>query len=103
MTSERTKLVTSMRGRPHRASRLTSSILSAVATIAGSFCSPSRGPTSRIVAWGTSMRLRPQTARDHHLLDLVGPLADREDLRVAVHPADRVFLDVAVSAVDLHR
>src|SRR5918996_1554425 len=40
---------------------------------------------------------------DHHLLDLVRALADREDLGVAVETADRVLLDVAVAAVDLHR
>src|SRR4051794_3564120 len=45
--------------------------------------------------------LGPQGAGDHHLLDLVGALADREDLRVAVEAADRVLLDVAVAAVDL--
>ena len=40
---------------------------------------------------------------DHHLLHLVGALADREDLRVAVEAADRILLDVPVAAVDLHR
>ena len=39
--------------------------------------------------------------RDHEALDLVGALADREDLRVAVEAADGVLLDVAVAAVDL--
>src|SRR5918994_7451792 len=47
-------------------------------------------------------RLGPQRPRDHHLLHLVGALADREDLGVAVEAADRVLLDVAVAAVDLH-
>ena len=42
-----------------------------------------------------------ELARDHHLLHLVGALADREDLGVAVEAADRVLLDVAVAAVDL--
>src|SRR3954454_12371719 len=45
---------------------------------------------------------RPERAGDDHLLDLVRALADREDLRVAVEPADGVLLDVAVAAVDLH-
>src|SRR4051794_16421881 len=45
--------------------------------------------------------LRAQRAGDHHLLYLVGALADREDLRVPVEAADRVLLDVAVAAVDL--
>jgi len=40
--------------------------------------------------------------RDHEPLDLVGALADREDLRVAIETAHRVFLDVAVAAVDLN-
>src|ERR1700742_1526111 len=42
-----------------------------------------------------------ERAGDDHLLHLVGALADGEDLRVAVHAADRVLLDVAVAAVDL--
>src|SRR3712207_3273307 len=46
--------------------------------------------------------LRAKRAGDHHLLDLVGALADGEDLRVAVEAAHRVLLDVAVAAVDLH-
>ena len=41
--------------------------------------------------------------RDHHLLDLVGALTDREDLRVAVEAAHRILLHVAVAAVDLDR
>src|SRR3954466_8986439 len=44
-----------------------------------------------------------ERARYDHLLYLIRPLADREDLRVAVEAADRVLLDVAVAAVDLHR
>src|ERR687897_3916681 len=46
-------------------------------------------------------RLAAQRPRDHHLLHLVGALADREDLGVAVEAADGVLLDVAVAAVDL--
>src|SRR5260221_3216516 len=49
------------------------------------------------------LRSGAERARDHHLLHLVGALADREDLRVAVEAADGVLLDVAVAAVDLHR
>src|SRR5215212_746440 len=45
---------------------------------------------------------RAEGAGDHHLLHLVGALADREDLGVAVEPAHRVLLDVAVAAVDLN-
>src|SRR4051794_11110775 len=45
----------------------------------------------------------PERAGDDHLLHLVRALADGEDLRVPVHAADRVLLDVAVAAVDLHR
>ena len=57
--------------------------------------------------WGPSRQLAAQRAGperpgDHHLLDLVGALADGEDLRVAVEAAHRVLLDVAVAAVDLH-
>ena len=63
-------------------------------------------------AGGERLRLHLRLARggsaaelagDHHLLDLVGALADREDLGVAVEAADRVLLDVAVAAVDLDR
>ena len=48
-------------------------------------------------------RLGTERARDHHLLNLVGALADGEDLGVTVEAADRVLLDVAVATVDLHR
>jgi hypothetical protein len=53
------------------------------------------------VARSRAESLRAQRPRDHHLLDLVGSLADRQDLRVAVEAADGIFLDVAVAAVDL--
>ena len=53
----------------------------------------------RAIAWSGAHA--PQRAGDHQLLDLVGPLADREDLRIAVEAADRILLDVAVAAVDL--
>ena len=45
---------------------------------------------------------RAECARDDHLLHLVGALADREDLCVAIEAADGVLLDVAVAAVNLH-
>src|SRR3954454_8049085 len=48
-------------------------------------------------------RLRAERSRDNHLLHLVGAFADGEDLGVAVEAADGVLLDVAISAVDLHR
>ena len=41
-------------------------------------------------------------AGDHEPLDLVRPLVDLGDLRVAHHPLDRVLLHVAVAAEDLH-
>ena len=109
MTSARTKLVTSMRRSPVRARRSMSATLSAVAIDLGLVLEavaradladlrPGRRPASRAAVDD----LGAQPAGDDHLLDLVGPLADREDLRVAVHAADRVLLDVAVAAVDLH-
>ena len=49
MTSARTKLVTSSRRSPVRASRSISRTLSAVGITSGSFWNPSRGPTSRIL------------------------------------------------------
>ena len=47
-TSARTKLVTSRRRRPVRASASIRRTLSSVAIISGSFWKPSRGPTSRM-------------------------------------------------------
>src|SRR5437016_11707564 len=46
--------------------------------------------------------LCPERPRDNHLLHLVGALADREDLRVAVEAAHGVLLDEAVAPVYLH-
>src|SRR5579872_3950562 len=40
---------------------------------------------------------------DHEPLDLRGALVDLEELRVAHELLDRVLLDVAVTAEDLHR
>ena len=48
ITSARTKLVTSSRRTPVRASRSISRTFSSVGTISGSFWKPSRGPTSRM-------------------------------------------------------
>ena len=48
ITSDRTKLVTSSRRRPVRASWSISATLAAVAMTSGSFWNPSRGPTSRM-------------------------------------------------------
>src|SRR5436305_7540777 len=58
--------------------------------------------TSHSAALRRFIGLGAERARYHHLLDLVGSLADGEDLRVAVEAAHRVLLDVAVAAVDLH-
>ena len=44
-----------------------------------------------------------EAPRDHELLDLVRPLAEDEQRRVAVEPLDDVLLRVAVAAVDAHR
>src|SRR5581483_8167967 len=44
-----------------------------------------------------------QLFRDHEPLDLRGALVDLEQLRVAHELLDRVLLDVAVPAEDLHR
>ena len=49
ITSGRTNDVTSIRGRPVRASALISSTFSAVEIVSGSFWKPSRGPTSRML------------------------------------------------------
>src|SRR5262245_27551434 len=47
-------------------------------------------------------RGREDLARDHHLLDLVGPLADLGQLGVAQVALDVELARVAVSPVDLH-
>src|SRR5579884_2766776 len=47
-------------------------------------------------------RSGPERPRDHHLLHLVGALADGQDLGVAVEAAHGVLLDEAVATVDLH-
>src|SRR4051795_1078182 len=67
------------------------------------------GSSCRATTWDPSTAVNlsgrasdAQLARDHHLLDLVGALADGEDLGVAIEAADGVLLDVAVAAVDLH-
>src|SRR6185436_21057785 len=60
-----------------------------------------RGPGAAASRGAGDRRLRAERAGDDHLLDLVGALADGEDLRVAVVAAHRVLLDVAVAAVDL--
>src|SRR4051812_39836570 len=44
-----------------------------------------------------------ERARYDHLLHLISPLADRQDLRVAVEAADRILLYVAVATMDLNR
>src|ERR1700759_652301 len=61
-----------------------------------------RAISPRFATSTESNTLGPERAGDDHLLHLVGALADGEDLRVPVHAADRVLLDVAVAAVDLH-
>src|SRR5438094_1931464 len=77
MTSARTKLVTSRRLRPVRASSSTSRILSSVAMTSGSFWKPSRGPTSR---------MRTRSGSTLHHAPFMGADADRalalEDLDV---------------------
>ena len=48
-----------------------------------------------------SAALAEQRPRDDQPLDLLGPLVELGDLRVAHHPLDRELVDVAVSAQDL--
>src|SRR5207244_4069396 len=59
----------------------------------------------RSISTGTSALVarHQQLTRDHEPLDLRGPLVDLEQLRVAHQLLDRVLLDVAVAAEDLHR
>src|SRR5690606_15828325 len=78
-----TKLVASMLCSPVAESRSTSAILSAVDTIAFSFCSPSRGPTS-------TMRTKPLTTLPAALRPAGGPAAS---LRVLQRDQDRVGVD----------
>ena len=55
ITSARTKLVTSSRRRPVRASISTRRTLSSVGIVSGSFWKPSRGPTSRMLTRSSLM------------------------------------------------
>src|SRR5271156_6593949 len=55
------------------------------------------GPGSALLG-----RRAQELARDHHLLDLVGPLADLGQLGVAQVALDVELAGVAVAAVDLH-
>ena len=55
-----------------------------------------RSPASRL-----SSLLAEQRSRDDEPLDLLGPLVELGDLRVAHHPLDRELVDVAVAAEDL--
>src|SRR5271168_1374798 len=61
--------------------------------------------TRRISAirFSPSVASREQAARDHLGLDLGGALEDVQDARIAQHAADRVFLGIAVAAMDLQR
>src|SRR3954451_10689806 len=89
MTSARTKLVTSSRCRPVRASCSTSLILASVAMTSGSFWKPSRGPTLRMRTrsgcWGTLhhpalMRADADGALALEHRDVEAPLAVVDDL-----------------------
>src|SRR4051795_5024277 len=89
MTSARTKLVTSSRCSPVRASCSTSRILSSVAMTSGSFWKPSRGPPSRMRTrsgcWGTLhhpplVRTDADGALALEHLDVEAPLAVVDDL-----------------------
>src|SRR4051794_12899943 len=50
--------------------------------------------------WSMVLRL-PERPRDHEALDLIGPLVDLRDLRVAHVALDRILGHVAVAAEDL--
>src|SRR3954451_20206602 len=102
ITSARTKLVTSIRFRPERASISTRRTLSSVAMTSGSFWKPSRGPTSRMrTARGSGTLDDPPLVRAHadralafQDLDVEAPLALVDDLaqrraRHALRPLDR--------------
>src|SRR3954471_7011789 len=63
-----------------------------------------RPPRSISIATNGSLigRRHEELFRDHEPLDLRGALVDLEQLRVAHELLDRVLLDVAVAAEDLH-
>src|SRR5688500_5654918 len=71
ITSGRTKLVTSSRRRPVRASISTSRIFSAVGITSGSFWNPSRGPTSRMRTCWTELLTAAQSRVPCHMTDPV--------------------------------
>src|SRR3954451_10357103 len=58
---------------------------------------------NRIRRTGGAMPLAPHRPGDDEPLDLVRALVDLRDLRSAHHPLDRILVDVAVAAEDLHR
>src|SRR5438045_3458671 len=63
---------------------------------------PGRAPPSADARKQEGARLLQHLACDHQALDLLCAFVDLRDLRVAHEALDRVLLDVAVAAEDLH-
>src|SRR5437588_412474 len=100
--------------RPARTSSWTRSasatiVLIASSTRSSSHSSPASGSCSPGRKSSANARKEESAALAHHLagdhepLDLLRPLVDLRDLRVAHEALDGVFPDVAVAAEDLHR
>ena len=70
-------------------------------SICQSCASPSNGGSSQRV--GRSGAIAEHVVGLHQLVDLARAFVDHRALAVAVEAADRVFVGVAVGAVDLHR
>src|SRR5215213_6627404 len=83
ITSARTKLVTSSRRRPVRASSSIRRTLSAVAITSGSFWKPSRGPTSRMRTCWTEVLTAAQSRSAQHSITSSRSAAQASDVRAA--------------------
>src|SRR2546427_625722 len=85
----------------------TRSVSSPVCTLGGLIERWARAGAASTRAAGTEIASRPtrflqaKVPRDHHALNLIRPLADLQDLLVAVEPRDWVLVHETVAAVDL--
>src|SRR6267142_1456267 len=85
----------------------TRSVNSPVRTLGGESERWARAGAARMRAATTEIASRPtrflqaKVTRDHHALNLIRPLADLQDLLVAVQARDWILVHETVAAVDL--